>query len=98
MGIDAELMQMVKKLARGGAKTAAHSLRTIGLIPLGPCDLVVSSATSNLYTLSVPNSSTTGESGDSGKLRRKGATKELVGNVELKNELKRLACSIGSDA
>ena len=32
MEIDAELMQMVKKLARGGAKTAAHTLRTIGLI------------------------------------------------------------------
>lgn len=89
---------MVKKSANGWAKTVAHSLRTVGLIPSGPCDLVTSSATSALYTSSGPKSDITGESSGRGRLVSEGASKELVENVALKNELKRLALFAGSDA
>ena len=91
-------MQMVKKSANGWAKTVAHSLRTLGMIPLGPCDLVTLSAASELYTSSGPISVITGESSGRVRLVNEGASKELVENVILKNESMRLALFAGSDA
>lgn len=91
-------MQLVKSSARGGAKAAAPTLRILGLMPLGPCDLVTSSVASTLYTSSGLNSVIMGESGGRGRLVREGAVKELVENVELKKELNRVALLVGSVA
>ena len=78
MRIDAELMQMVKKLASGGAKTPAHTLRTVRLMPLGPCDLVVSSVASSLYTSTRLNLFINSASGVGGRLVSDGASNELT--------------------